>query len=67
MGGAEVGGHKIINMTIRELYYTFADFFPKLEFIFLGGEKNIFFRAQRSSIRVQRNSVGCSVAQKGKA
>jgi hypothetical protein len=67
MGGAEVGGHNMINITVRELYYTFADFFLKLEFIFFGGEKNIFLRAQRSLIRVQRSSVGCSVAQKGKA
>ncbi len=48
------------NMTIRELYYNFADFFPKLEFIFLVGGKNIFFRLQRSSIRVQRSSVGAA-------
>ncbi len=26
MGGVEVGGHKMINMTIRELYYAFPDF-----------------------------------------
>ncbi len=53
-------GHNMINMTIRELYYTFEDFFPKLEYIFFGGEKNIF-------LRVQRSSEGCSVAQKGAA
>ncbi len=27
MGVGEVGGHNMINMTIRELYYIFADFF----------------------------------------
>ncbi len=48
MGGAEVGGNIMINITIRELYYTFADFFPKQEFIFFKGEKNIFLRVQRS-------------------
>jgi hypothetical protein len=26
MGEVEVGGHNMINTTIRELYYTFADF-----------------------------------------
>ncbi len=55
-GGLE---HNMINyMTIRELlYYTFGDFFPKLEFLFIililpkgtaklrwGGGDNIFFR-----------------------
>ena len=69
-GKTGVWGHNMINMTIRELLYTFADFFPKLEFLFIililpkgtaklrwgeGGD-NIFFR-------VQRSSVGCSVAQ----
>ena len=29
IGGAEVGGHNMINMTIRELHCTFADFFYK--------------------------------------
>jgi hypothetical protein len=29
------------------------------------GGKIIVFRLQRSSIRIQRSSVGCSVAQKG--
>jgi hypothetical protein len=29
--------------------------------------KIIVFRLQRSSIRIQRSSVGCSVAEKGKA
>ncbi len=34
----------------------------------IGGRgKNIFFRVQRSSIRAQRSSVGCSVAQRSKA
>jgi hypothetical protein len=33
--GVEVGGHIMINMTIRELYYTFADFFLNLEFLFI--------------------------------
>jgi hypothetical protein len=32
-----------------------------------GGRENLLFRVQCSSIRVQRSSVGCSVAQKGKA
>ena len=32
MGWAEVGGHNMINMTIRELHCTFADFSTKLEF-----------------------------------
>ncbi len=50
----EVGGHIMINMTIRELYYTFADFFPKLFIILIlpkgtaklqwGGVNNILFR-----------------------
>jgi hypothetical protein len=31
----------------------------------MGGGGDIFFRVQRSSIRVQCSSVGCSVAQKG--
>jgi hypothetical protein len=66
MGGAEVGGHNMINITIRELYYTFADFFAKTGIIFFRGEKNIFLRVQRCSLRVQRSSVGCSVAQRGK-
>jgi hypothetical protein len=58
MGGVEVGRHNMINMTIRELYYTFADFFPKMEFFFIililpkgtakvrwgGGGENIVFR-----------------------
>jgi hypothetical protein len=36
MGRTGVWGHNMINMTIRELlYYTFADFFPKLEFLFI--------------------------------
>jgi hypothetical protein len=26
MGRVEVGGHNMINITIRELYYTFKDF-----------------------------------------
>jgi len=30
-----------------------------------GGGKIIVFRLQRSSIRIQRSSVGCSVAEKG--
>jgi hypothetical protein len=32
MVGAEVWEHKMINMTIRELFCTFADFFTKLQF-----------------------------------
>jgi hypothetical protein len=32
MGGVEVGGHNMINMTIRELYYAFADFFQNCNF-----------------------------------
>ena len=43
MGWAEVGGHNMINMTIRELHCTFADFFRKLEF-----SQNINF-AERNS------------------
>jgi hypothetical protein len=32
MGRTRVGGHNMINMTIRELYYTFADFFQNWNF-----------------------------------
>ena len=77
MGRTGVWGHNMINMTIRELYYTFADFCPKLEFLFIililpkgtsklrwGGGGNRFLGVQRCSIGVQRSSVGCSVAQK---
>ncbi len=86
MGWAEVGGHNMINMTIRDLHWTFADFFTKLEFsrglyIILitpkgtaklrwagwGAEDTIFFRVPRSSLRVRRSSVGCSIVQKGTA
>ncbi len=66
MGGEEVGGHNMINMTI-ESCTILSRIFSKLEFIFLGWGKNICFKVQRSSISVQRSSVGCSVAQKGKA
>ena len=58
----------------------FRGFFPKLEFLFkililpkgkeqrsCAGGGGYIFRVQRSSIRVQRSSVGCSVSQKGKA
>jgi hypothetical protein len=63
MGRTGVWGHNMINMAIRELlYYTFADFFQNWNFSFVG---NIFFRVQRSLIRVQHSSVGCSVAHKG--
>jgi hypothetical protein len=70
MGRTGVWGHNMINMTIRELLYYNLRTFPKLEFLFIililpkgtaklrwgeGGD-NIFFR-------VQRSSVGCSVAQ----
>ncbi len=67
----------MINMTIRELHYSFADFCSKPEFLLIlpkvtaklrwGGGGDIFFRVQRNSIRVQRSSLGSSVAQKGKA
>jgi hypothetical protein len=82
MGWAEVGGHNMIYMTIRELHYTFADFFIKLEFShdINFSERNreaamgrvrsgdiIFFRVPRSSLRVRRSSVGCSVVRKGTA
>ncbi len=75
--------HNMINMTIRELYYT--DFFQNWNFsiyIFYiiltspkvtaklrrgggggGAGKNIFFRVQPISIRVQCISVESSVAQ----
>jgi hypothetical protein len=32
MGGAEVGGHHMINMTIRKLFFSVRGFFTKLEF-----------------------------------
>jgi hypothetical protein len=32
VGRTGVGGHNMINMTIRELYYTFADFFQNWNF-----------------------------------
>jgi hypothetical protein len=32
MGRTGVGGHNMINMTIRELYYAFADFFQNWNF-----------------------------------
>jgi hypothetical protein len=64
----------IINMTIRELYYTFADFCPKPEFLFLvlilpkvtaklrwGGGGEIYF------LGCSVAQLGSSVAQKGKA
>ncbi len=62
MGGVEVGGHNMINMTIRELYYTFADFFGislyNINFAernsegAMGGGGRIYF-------------LGCSLAQLG--
>jgi hypothetical protein len=89
MGRTGVGGHNMINMTVRELYYAFADFFQNWnfsqDFLYIilispkgttkmrwgggggAGGKNVFFRVQCSSIRVQRSSVGCSAAQKDKA
>ncbi len=73
MGRTGVCRHDMINMTIRELLYdTFADFSKTGISLYninfaernskaaMGGGENIFFRLQRSSI-------GCSVAQKGKA
>ncbi len=69
--------YTMIFCVVFSLYYSPKGFFPKLEFLFklliLPKEtaklrwENIFFRVQRSSIRVQRSSVGCSVSQKGKA
>ena len=32
MGRTGVGGHNMINMTVRELYYAFADFFQNWNF-----------------------------------
>jgi hypothetical protein len=42
MGGAEDGGHNMINITIRELYYTFADFFQNWNLSFLEGRRTYF-------------------------
>ncbi len=70
----------MINMTIREVYFwrIFSktgislyniNFAERISEAAMGGEgwKNILFRVQRSSIRVQRSSVGYSVAQKDAA
>jgi hypothetical protein len=84
MSRTGVWEHNMIKMTIRELYYTLANFLTKWNFsqgfLFMililqkgtaklqwGGRGDIFFRVQHSSIRVQSSSVGCSIAQKGKA
>jgi hypothetical protein len=68
MGRTGVWGYNMINITIRELlYYTFADFSETGISLYninfagrnseaaMGGGGNIFFR-------VQRSSIGCSVA-----
>ncbi len=80
MSRTGVGGYYVINMTITELYCTFTDFFSKIgitegfslcninfaEMRWEGGAI-IVFRLQRSSVRILRRSVGCSVAQKDTA
>jgi hypothetical protein len=54
----------MINMTIRELYYTFADFRLKLEFLFI-----ILILQERNSEAAMGGGeiyfLGCSVAQLG--
>jgi hypothetical protein len=71
MGGVEVGGHKMINMTIRELYYTLPDF-SKTGISF--HNINFFRKEQRScdgegqkiySLGCNIAQLGCSVTQKG--
>ncbi len=52
MGGVEVGGHNMINMTIRELYYAFADFFQKGKFFFFD---NINFAKRNSEAAMERD------------
>ncbi len=66
MGGEEVGGHNMINMTI-ESCTILSRIISKPGIYLYGMGEDIFFRVQRSSISVQPSSVWCSVAQKGKA
>ena len=71
MGGMEVGEHNIWTTLSRifsktGISYYNINFAERNSEAAMGMGGNIF-RVQGSSIRVQRSSVGCSVAQKGAA
>jgi hypothetical protein len=60
--GCRVGGHNKINMTVRELYYTFADFFQNRISLY-----NIIFAERKIEAAMGGGGyfLGCSVAQLG--